>query len=383
MRLKNPFSRWLRCLALAASILLVLPHALTAQSVTTEPVGFNKVTCLANSDTIVGVPLRVQGSITTKLTAAPVVNGAISANLTLHNNALPVLTKHYLKFNGGAADGRWYDITANTANTVTIDLNGDTLPAVASDNSVTIAEYWTLDSLFPPAGATTSWTLNTETSTYVPNGHAIVSSIGTSPSGRRTQILFPSYSTFGTNRPSTEIFYINRNTNAWVRVGGSVTPPGETVIYPDTSLTMRHPSSVTYPTVFRALGEVVTTNHTIVLATRPLGSGNNDNYVAIPRPIDVSLWDLNIVQSGAFTPSGGTSPSARRDQLLVYNNALAMINKPADAIYYYLVDKWVKAGDATLESRNGTLIPAGAGLIIRKYNTSGGASSYWVNTPKY
>lgn len=76
--------------------------------------------------------------------------------------------------------------------------------------------------------------------------------------------------------------------------------------------------------------EVVLSNHTIMLATKPLTQGYNDNYIALPRPVDVSLEDLNILQSGAFLGSAGTSPGARRDQILVFNNGIAQTNKPAD-----------------------------------------------------
>ncbi|QTN32839.1 TIGR02597 family protein [Akkermansiaceae bacterium] len=372
--------------ALVAAAMLLIVQALPSAPVYTDPIGFNKITCLTNSDTIVGVPFRAEGSLKSVLASAPVTAGdGETATLTISNSSLNpgALGTHYVKFDGGTRDGRWYDITANTANTLTIDLNGDNLTGVLSGNSLVIARYWTLDSLFPPAQATTSWTLDPESGIQVPNGHAIVSSLGTAPSGRRTQILFPNNATLGTNRPSTDIFYINRNTNLWVRVAGSVTPPGETIIFPDTYITIRHVPSVTHSTILRVSGDVVTNNQSIALSTRPLGAGSNDNYVAIPRPVDVSLWDLNIVQSGAFTASSGTSPAARRDQLLVYNNSIPQINRPVDAIYYYLVDKWVKVGDATQSSQNNVIIPSSAGLIVRKYNTAGGVTSHWINTPSY
>jgi hypothetical protein len=74
---------------LATAVLAIQSHG----GETTNPMGFNTVTCLANSDTIVGVPLRAQGSIATKLAAAPAVNGA-QATLTLAHNTLPSLGTH-------------------------------------------------------------------------------------------------------------------------------------------------------------------------------------------------------------------------------------------------------------------------------------------------
>ena len=356
------------------SLLLLFSGPLLSETVTTEPVGYNKVTCLANSDTIVGVPLRVQGSITTKLVAAPVVDPENSdlVTLTLHNSELPAYTPstHYLKFNGGAADGRWYDITANTANSVTIDLNGDILPAVPSDNSVLIAEYWTLNTLFPPAQATTD---------PLTTGHAIVASSGTLAFQRRTEVLLPDLNNPGINAAPSIKFYIHKTTTTaiWKQPGLSEDYGGYR-LYPDHYIIIRHPSSVTSSTVFRSLGEVELQNFVIPLATNPASA--RDTYVALLRPLDVTLSGLNLYQSGAFVPSSGTLAFQRRDQLLVFNNGLPAINKSASATYYHNGTKWMKAGDNTGNYDN-EIIPAGAGFIIRKYQAAGGPTSYWHNTP--
>jgi hypothetical protein len=66
-------------MTLVSTVLLAAATQLMAQSVTSGSVGFNKVTCLSNSDTIVGVPFRAQGSRHTKLAAAPVVSGDVAA----------------------------------------------------------------------------------------------------------------------------------------------------------------------------------------------------------------------------------------------------------------------------------------------------------------
>lgn len=212
--------------------------------------------------------------------------------------------------------------------------------------------------------------------------------MSSSPAGRRTQILLPNNGYLGTNRPSVDVYYIA--SGGWQKSGGSATPPGATILYPDSSFTIRHNASVAASTVFRVSGEVLLTNQTVVLNSRPLTQGYNDNHVSLLRPVDVSLKNLNIVQSGAFMSSTGTSPGTRRDQILVFNNGIAQTNKPADKIYYHinyvdpgLTDKWVLAGDTTNASQDDTVIPAGAGIIVRKYNTSGGVSSYWQNTPPY
>ncbi|NJM37856.1 MAG: TIGR02597 family protein [Akkermansiaceae bacterium] len=164
----------------------------------TEPVGFNKVTCLGNSDTIVGVPLRMQGSVKSRLSANPTVNGN-TATLNLVSSSLPTWTgsTRYVKFDSGTKDGSWYDITSNTADSLTINLNGDNLTGAVTSDSIVISEYWTLDTLFPPAAATTD---------PATTGHAIVASTGTSPIQRRTSILLPDIVTSGINLPASGIF---------------------------------------------------------------------------------------------------------------------------------------------------------------------------------
>lgn len=160
-------------------LVLLLAAALpaNAQSVVSEPIGFNKVTCLAGSDTIVGVPFRKEGSRTATLTADPETDGD-AATLTLSISTTGPLPVHYLKFTSGPKNGAWFDITANTENSVTINLNGDNLDPVSAGDGVLIAEYWTLNTLFPPDKATTDPTTT---------GHAIVASVNQTPWGKKNR----------------------------------------------------------------------------------------------------------------------------------------------------------------------------------------------------
>ena len=365
---------------LGVALIPVSVSVAQGQSASTNPVGYNRITCLKNSDTIVGVPFRVQGSIRRAITAVPAIaSGGLTATLTI--STLPgSLPSRYLMFTSGTRNGRWYDISSSTTSSATISLNGDTLTGVVAGESVIIAQYWTLDTLFPPAGATTAWGAGPS---FIPNGHAIVASAGTSPVTRRTQILLPNNSIPGVNRPSIDIYFINSLVGTWVKAAAGNPSAGGLVIYPDTSLTIRHSNSVSNPTNFRCMGDVVSNVQSIVLSSRPLAQGPNDNYIAIPRPVDVTLNGLNLVQSGAFTASASISPVARRDQLFIYDNAVAQLNRAPSAIYYYLVDKWVLAGDSALTSRDNAIVAAGAGIVVRKFNTTGGVSSFWPNTPNY
>jgi uncharacterized protein (TIGR02597 family) len=347
---------------------------LTAQTVFTDPVGFNKVTCLGNSDTIVGVPLRMNGSENSKLSASPVVSGS-TATLTLLASNLPIWTgsTRYVKFNSGTKDGSWYDVTSNTANTLTINLNGDNLTGVVTGDSVLMAEYWTLDTLFPPAAATTD---------PATTGHAIVASTGTTLSARRSEILLPDIQGSGINLAVIDKMYIHGG--IWKRSGDtSGANMGGNKLFPDNFFTIRHPATITTSTVFKSFGEVEVRNFTIPLNT--LATGSQDIFVSIPRPIPVSLSQLNLWQSGpnsAFVASTGTGLSGRRDMLYVFDNTLAARNKAPSVTYYHNGTSWLKVGDGTV-NHDADIIPAGVGIMIRKFRTVGGGSVDWKNLSPY
>jgi hypothetical protein len=350
----------------------------------TAPIGFNKVVCLANSDTIVGIPFRQQGSVVTTTTNMPgaVVGEPDLAEIHLQiSNLTPAgLGKHYLKFEGGTRDGRWYDITGNTASSVTIDLNGDDLTGVTTGNRVVIVEYWTLGTLFPPAQATTAWTEDTESpGQFIQNGHAIVASVGTRASARRTELLLPNILGGGINRSAAGFYFIHQS--QWKSVGGGEVNQGGTILLPDSILTIRNPSSVNHPTVYRAFGEVVTVSHNIPLHTHI--EGQRDTFIGLPRPVDLTLSQLHLWESGAFLQSLNNRASGRRDQLLVFDNSQSSINKSVVAFYYHDGTKWLAVGDNLSSNRNGDVIPSGAGFIIRKYKTDTGQTVFWNNVPSY
>lgn len=362
--------------------ILILATALpaAAQSVTSEPIGFNKVTCLANSDTIVGVPLRKEGSQTTKLSGAPTGTGdAITLTVTATLTA-GAFTKHYVKFTTGTKEGFWYDISSNTADSITIDLNGDSLTGVVSGDSILIAEYWTLDNLFPPSAATTAWVETPAGSgNWVPSGHAIVKS--PSALSRTSELLLPNYEGQGTNLAPGGTYYITGTTPIWRKVNSASTTLGATLLFPDAYFIIRNNSSVAHDTTFRTTGEVVTGKMAIPLSTR--AEGKQDNYIAILRPIDVKLKDLGLSDT-AFRNSA--SALNRTDELLAFATDTAVKNRAPSATYYRVlvsgVPQWRSTSTGST-SKDDAVIPAGMGFIIRKAAAVGGATVFWTNPASY
>jgi len=355
-------------LAMGASFALGITST-SAQSVVSEPLGFNTVVCLGNSDTIVGVPFRPNGSQQGTLASAPVVSGD-SATLSLAGS--PGFTDdefkdtHYVKFTDGAMDGHLYAVTSNTANTVTVDLNGDDISSAAADDGLLIAKFWTLESLFPAAEATTDPTTT---------GHAIVKSV--SVLNRMTEVLLPDLATPGINLPPSRKFFILGDPATWKEAATGFPDAGSVILWPDTYFVIRQPDLSGNNTKFKISGEVETGNLAIPLSTS--ATGKQDNFVAIPRAVDVKLNKLGLISSGAFVPSPNTL--SRKDELYVYDNGDEMQNRIPSAQYFYYDGHWHKVA-AGFPVADDDVVPAGAGIVIRKAQ-SDGTTAFWLNYPNY
>ena len=366
-------------ICLSLSILVASSGLLVAQSeMVCDPVGFNKIPCPTNSDTIVGVPLRAKGSQKATLSALPDTT-TLPGSAILSVAGSPGWTAgayagtHFVKFTSGALDGSFYAVTANTADTLTIDLNGDNVGAVVATDTLLLAQYWTLNTLFPPADATTE-----PATTKI----AIVASINTYTTGRRTELLLPDLVSSGTNLAPTQTFYIY--SGVWRKQGDAVNDYGSTRIQPDSYFIVRHTSKVTASTTYLCLGEVEMGNFAIPLSTQSTTGLNTrqDNFVAVPRPINVTLSQLGLVP-GTFVASTSPYTPGRKDELLVFNNASQAFNKSASATYYYFNNAWRKQGASFTLDFGTDVIPAGAGFLVRKAPTVGGVTSFWVNPATY
>ena len=68
--------------------------------------------------------------------------------------------------------------------------------------------------------------------------------------------------------------------------------------------------------------------------------------------------------------------------MYVFNNAAAGLNKSPLLPYYFRDGIWNQQANGTTDV-GATVIKAGDGILIRKYGTSGGVTSFWNNTPSY
>ena len=258
-------------------------------------------------------------------------------------------------------EGSYYTVTANGTNTVTVNLNGDSLSTVTAGTTVTLIPYWTLGTAFPASDAGTSYVTSTSTATR----------------NYQTQIYMPDMTSAGINLASP-ISYFNYN-SSWRLAGSDGTASYDDTVLPPTSyFTVRNTATAT---TFTPTGGVYMNRVTAPLDTQ--ASGGQDNAVSVPRPVATALNDLGLITSGAFAVSNSPATRSLQDTLLTYDNTAIGTNKASPVSYYYYNGGWRLTGSDGTADYGATTIPYGTGFTIRKVAVSTGATSFWQNTRTY
>jgi uncharacterized protein (TIGR02597 family) len=258
-------------------------------------------------------------------------------------------------------DGSTYTVVANGTNTLTVSLNGDSLSTVPAGSTISVIPYWTLGTVFPPSAS----------------GTAFIAS--TSPLFPETEILVPNYSGTGTDLSASATYFFYNN--IWCLVGDSVSNShNDDPLMPDGYIMVRNPDTTTTLT---AMGNVLTGNFMIPLATS--ATQQQDNSVAICRPVNTSLNNLGLTSGSAFAVT--TSPLFTQDQVLIFSGTEAALDKSATATYFYYMGTsgtgWRLVGDSITNDHGTDTIPAGSGFVIRKASTANGNTAFWQNPPTY
>jgi len=155
------------------------------------------------------------------------------------------------------------------------------------------------------------------------------------------------------------------------------TNKNDDVLLPDNYFIVRNNTASN--TVFTAQGRVPISKLTVPLAAEDFTK--QDNFVALTRPATNTLDESGLIQSGAFL--GSPTTFSRTDELLVFDNAVAAINKAPSARYFYLSpsNTWCQVGSGTTNMGSQPVFTPGTGVIIRKETNT--VSSLWVNLPNY
>ncbi len=341
--------------SLAAGLLAAALTPLSAQSVTTTPVGAVSMEALANSDTpyvpTLVRPAAYEGSIAGggggeyALASAAFQVGALEYSEGEQSNT------YYLQILSGQAAGHHSTVISNTENSVTLEFESDILSMIQVGDRVVIRPYWTLATLFPPAEAGVSYFASTSNLS----------------SGRKTEVIFPDVSGVGINKSATAIYYYNQ---FWRRVGSSTINRGDVIVPLDAYVVIRH-NNVAENSRITCVGEVDLGQFFIPLGA--VSGGRNDNLVAYNRPVDSTLGQLGL--ESVFTPSTSNLSSGRGDELLVFDPSIPIKNRPVSAIYYYN-QFWRKVGQSSQDQAD-AVIPAGSALVIRKQSVVAGSVQDW------
>jgi uncharacterized protein (TIGR02597 family) len=357
-------------LTVAALCMAAVP-AIAQTTAVSPPAGFVSLPLLANSDTRISTPLTrppvFTGAVTTPLPGAGstvTVSGSPgwAANQFGPAGGIPT---HYAIFGPAAAayaaEGKFFSISGNGANTLVLDLSGDDISSVPANAQVQVIPFWTLGTLFPASDA----------------GVSFIASA--SQFARQTEILLPNSAAPGTDTAVAATYYFTAG--SWKKFGDGTVNHDNDILWPAESFTVRNKAT---GTTLVNLGGVELKKVTAPLATQAVGK--QDNFVAIVRPVDVALKDLGLTTNNAFV----TSPSqfARTDELLVFDNTAVGTDKSASATYYRLAGAvnpdtgWRKFGAPATDAGN-DIIPAGAGFVVRKAAAAGGATAFWTNDKTY
>jgi uncharacterized protein (TIGR02597 family) len=356
----------------AAAVAFSSLATVTQAEVTSDIVGYVKVGAYSAPSSYTGLPGGSDTLVSPPFTRQPEFSGKVAsfAGNVITVAGTPAWTankfvyvantqpKTYYALIGSATaanplEGRVYDITANGTNTLTVDLNGDSLNGLPADAKITVIPYWTLATLFPAANAGVSFTATTATNDL------------------KTQVLVPDSASIGTNLPPSASYYFFNG--AWRKVGDAETVNhNDDVVIPEKYITVRNPAGTTTKSLV-VMGNVPSGKLAVPLATA--AAAPQDNPVAFLSPLDTTLNGLGLGPTNGFTAS--PNPRAQGDLLLVFDNSSVSLNKSSSKSYYFYNGAWRLFGDVATVDHGTDAIKAGSGLMIRKAANGTGATAFW------
>ena len=351
------------------------------------PMGYVTWTAKGNSDTRIGAPVHRKaafvGKVDTLVGSTITVQGTSPAWIAdqftdpaydpvTSPDVPPTTDLYYVLIASGSKEGRYYEVTGNGANTLTVDPAGDTLaPDVANGTSIKLIPYWTFDSLFPSGeGVHASQNFGTRNSTILT---LPTMTAGTSLANNATYFYYDG--SIGAPFDNAQ----------WQKVGApALNDFGKHPLAPDVQFIVRH--NLPADTEITPIGDVFTTEYRTPINIITTGV-NQDNAVFLTVPVDVTLNDSNLFQSGAFA-GNGTFSAAGSDSLLVFDNTNATQNKANAKTYFYYTGTffggpgWRLAGDPNTIRNAEVAFSLDYQVLIRKKAGTAG-TSIWDMRPDY
>jgi uncharacterized protein (TIGR02597 family) len=331
------------CSALVALLALSAFSASQAQeaTATTDPVGFTTINVRAKSTaaralTMVVLPMEradaFVGSCTGAVFSLDGSNRTVitfSSNLFTANQFTGTGNQHYFRLSNGDNAGEFSTILSNTANSITLADNLNSVLTTASTFAVT--PYWTLG-------------------TALPNGGGLQG--GTSAAGATTDTL----TIYNANFTGTIYFYSTTN-NRWQ------TGPGDAsnaIIPPGTGFAIERKQNSTVALVFA--GSVPLGFSAVDVNGSTSGTAAKNTLVGSAYPLaSKRLADIGLYTGNATTGVFAASSAAAADTVTIFNPTTG-----AQTQYFYSStnNRW-QTGPA--DASNIT-IPEGSAVLITRRN---------------
>lgn len=335
----------------------------TAQTVSTDPVGFVSVTVKANSDATIAVPLNrtaafkgvIQSISGSTITVAGTPNWA--ANQFVQSIGTQNET-YAVQLATGTKEGLTAKVTQNGTNTLTLQLTGgDDLSGVKSEladgagngDQLDVMPFWTPSSLF---------------STVPPVGFVISGFSAATP---------------GVNSGSTEI-YAHAGSNVW-EDGITSDDATYTTLNFGSALVVRNNSGSDY--TLSMVGAVPMSAQRIRISTKA-GNTPQDNAIGYMSPIPEALSTIGdpSVQVGNQSPNALGFPAQVGDSIVGFDNSQSGINKGASEIYTWNGSAWeddILGGEIDYTVK----LKPGFGYVYRKAATPSPVSVVWTHVQSY
>ncbi|MFT4640736.1 MAG: hypothetical protein ACI8T1_004068 [Verrucomicrobiales bacterium] len=347
-----------RILLITSTALLGWTSFVSGQTTSsTPPIGFIRKDCPANSDTRISIPLErsavFMGPLVTITGDTLTVEGSPAWTTNqfkyVATGEAPQLEHYYVLFLTGTHAGRQFDILENETNTLKLDLGAANLTGVVAGDRIKLLPHWTLDAAFP-------------------DGDGVVASTFFET---QTELLVQDTTTKGINLGPVQAFYFHDDWKDPNTAGNS----GTTVIPTHRPLLVRNRDTAT-SAVF--VGVVPSDTQAVPIRV-PAGTGQQDNFVALNRPVPVKLRDSGL--DSVISPS--ISFLSIDDEILVYDEEQTEINKSPKFTYYRDTGgTWRNFDDLESDAGDVEIFTPGTGVIIRKTGTGGTEEQtiYWTHT---
>lgn len=324
LRLFDPMtlSRLLSATVFGAASLLTALSA-QAHTVTTDPVSAFTFSFLGMSDSHVSIPLHRAPVFDSRIESIDLATNTITfANSPgWATNALVAPESHYLLVKSGVDEGMWLTITANTADSITVQTaESCTLGNLVIGELAAIVPHWTPRSMFH---------------------------INTPPMIDLYLYRSPQHDVNLT--PTVGIYH---NGIGWYDVFYGTGYMNDYTIFPTESLLVR---SFEDPTLEHTLVGAVPMSVSRTIVRNHTVNKDEDLRLAYRSPVEVRLVFSDV-------------PVQQFDTIWMIDNDLRMYNKSASRIYEYFNGVWYDAmrGMPATES---ILIKPGDGLVYRKAGT--------------